>query len=89
MSTTELAGIGLKAIEYKDAVDARRDAAFEFDAACSKWKEGNGVSFIERGSEAWNQMLGAVAGEIETVKKAKAAERNTRERLFRAVRRAA
>lgn len=88
MSTTELAGIGLKAIEYKAAVDTRMSAAKEFGAACDKWKRRNRVGFIDRNSALWFQMMDALDDDLDVVKKAKAAERNARERLFRAVRRA-
>ena len=89
MSTTELAGIGLKAIDYKRAVDARKIAAADFGEACTEWKHANGVDYIERGSQQWNQMLAGVRDALTAIKKANAAERNARERLIRACRREA
>ena len=87
MSITTLAEVGLKATEYKKAVDARKLAVAAFVDACFRWKNDRGIGFIERNSDQWEQMLCGVADEHDAVSRAKANERNARERLFRACRR--
>lgn len=86
MSVTTLAEIGLKAVEYKNAVLARKLAVEKLGAACHRWKQAHGVNYVERHSDVWHTMMDSL-DEMTSVHKAKAAERNARERLFRACRR--
>ncbi len=88
MTVTILAEVGLKAVEYKNAVLARKLAVEELGSACHRWKQANGVNYVERHSDDWHKMMDSL-DEMALVQKAKAAERNARERLFRACRKVA
>lgn len=84
MSTIDLAAIGLKAIEYMQTVQIRKGANFTFGRACARWKRRNGIEFVEKGSDEWTRMMDGVSGPYSKRERAKADERNARERLFRA-----
>lgn len=85
MTVTALAEIGLKAIDYQNAVRERKLAAEKLGDACHQWKQTHGVGFVARHSDDWVRMMDALP-EMAAIQKAKAAERNARERLFRACR---
>jgi len=82
-----LAALGLKAIEYRIAVDARKEAAAEFGEACAKWKRKHRLGFIHKNSPEWDQMMKGLPEKVHTlIWRAKADEKNARQRLFRACR---
>lgn len=89
MSTTALAEVGLKAIIHQQAHAARRTAFVAFCDACQQWKQENGHGRLDRHTPEWDAMLEGVSTELAALSRAKAEERNSRERLFRACRRAA
>lgn len=90
MTTTNLAIAGLKAVEYKQSHDARKAANHAYQEACSEWRQRHRFfEDIERDSDEWNALMDFTATEYQALVKAKAAERNARERLFRACRKAA
>lgn len=88
-ATTALAAIGLKAIEFSAATSARFAALAKFREACREWHQENGDTYIEKSSPEWAEMLKACDAEYSALMAAKAGERNARERLLRACRRAA
>ena len=82
---TDLAAVGLKAIDYMSAVEARKVAAEQFGLACFHWKSRNCLGFIPKYTEAWSQMMEGLPASIhEAIDRAKKDERNARKRLFRA-----
>lgn len=85
-----LGNIGLKAIEYQVAVEARKQAATKFGEACSKWKAKHGYEFIKKHTAEWELMLDSLPNEVwALISSTKRNERNARDRLFRACRKAA
>ncbi|OBU53823.1 hypothetical protein [Stenotrophomonas maltophilia] len=85
-----LGAIGLKAIEYQQAVAARKEAGEKFGAACAKWKSENHADFIAKGTAAWDEMMQGLPDEVwSLIDRAKRNERNARDRLFRACKKAA
>ncbi|THJ30970.1 hypothetical protein E8K88_16535 [Lampropedia aestuarii] len=90
MTTTNLSIAGLKAVEYKQFHDARKAANAAYQEACSTWRHRNSFyEDIERDSKEWKALMKFTATEYQALVKAKAAERNARERMFRACRKAA
>ncbi|TMN24525.1 hypothetical protein [Pseudoxanthomonas sp. X-1] len=80
-----LGAVGLKAIEYQLAVEARKQSAFEFGLACETWKAQQGIDFIPKNSPEWDQMLHGLPQLVrDKLWRAKADEKNARARLFRA-----
>lgn len=89
MSIEKLAEVGLKAVQYKAATEKRKEAAAAYGRACREWKLANGIhDIIMKGSDEWARMEAGVSAQYQVIRKAKADERNARERLFRACRRA-
>ncbi|MGR4895827.1 hypothetical protein ACIPR8_11155 [Stenotrophomonas sp. LARHCG68] len=85
-----LGAIGLKAIEYQSAVEAKKKAAVEFGKACAKWKREHNLEFITKNSTDWQWMMHNIPAEVwALMSAAKRNERNARERLFRACKKAA
>lgn len=89
MSTTELAALGLKAIEFKQAMDARKLAVGDLRDEFSRWKDEHGIGRVERHSDEWQAMLDAAHDQLEVARRAKAVERNAMNRLLRACQRVA
>lgn len=90
MSINELAQIGLKAVEYRDAVEVRKNVAKAFGQACFDWKQEMGMGFIPKGSAEWELMMAGIPRFLHVaIDGAKRRERNARNRLFRAAAKAA
>lgn len=84
-----LGAIGLKAIEYQNAVEARKKAAIAFGDACAKWKQKHRLEFIPKNSPEWDQMMKGLPYRVhDEIRRAKVGEKNARARLFRACRKA-
>lgn len=92
MSVTDLAAIGLKAIDLFVATNERKETDHAFDQACKAWKLKNGIShgeeFIAKGSKEWKAMMRSANKPYQARALAKRKERNAKERLFRACRKA-
>lgn len=88
MNALTLAQIGLKAVAYQQAADARRVAFLAFGKACQAWKAENGHDRIERHTPEWRTLLEGIPVEQAALWRAMADERNARARLFRACRKA-
>ncbi len=86
MSLDALNEIGLKATVFCTASAKRRIAFLAFSDACSAWKRKNGHGHLERHTPEWDAMLQEVEKEWSALVRAKADERNSRERMFRACR---
>ncbi|PZP58301.1 MAG: hypothetical protein DI597_19410 [Pseudoxanthomonas spadix] len=80
-----LGAIGLKAMEFEVAVEARKTAVFEFGRHCERWKRRNGFDFIPKNTPEWDQMMQGLPQLVhDKLWRAKADEKNARARLFRA-----
>jgi len=92
LSITDLAAIGLKAIDLFVATNERRETDHAFDEACKAWKFKNGIShgeeFIAKGSKEWKAMMRSANKPYQGRALAKRKERNAKDRLFRACRKA-
>lgn len=89
MTPIRLSEIGLKAVEYERAMRARKSAQQALAFAYSDWKEAHGIERVDRGDGAWEMMMDDTKPSYQALLAARRAERNARERLFRACRRAA
>lgn len=87
MTTTQLAAIGLKAIEHDQAVVAHKNAQSVLTTAYQEWKDEHGIGRIERGTPEWEDMLKATRAEYLAVAEAERIEKNAGDRLRRACRR--
>lgn len=88
MTVLALGEIGIKAMAYQQAADARRVAFLAFSSACHVWKAENGYDRIERHTPEWRTLLEGIPVEQAALWRAMADERNARARLFRACRKA-
>lgn len=88
-SITDLAAIGLKAVEYKQTQDARKAAQADLNAAYKDWKESHCLERVDPGDGAWEMMLDDTKAPYQALIAAQRIERNAKDRLFRACRRAA
>ncbi|ROR21724.1 hypothetical protein EC845_2547 [Comamonas sp. BIGb0124] len=88
MTLIHLSEIGLKAIEYQQASGGRKAAEDALAFAYSDWKEAHGIERVERGDGAWEMMMDETQSSYQALLAARRMERNARERLFRACRRA-
>lgn len=78
--------LALAACHFAEAVNNRKKAQSDLDAAYRNWKRVNGIDyFIERNSYVWEMMLADTAGEYTEVVKAKRRERYRRDRLVELV----
>ena len=81
-----LAEIGLKAIQLQERIDARKIEARRFGKACADWKRANGLTYIERHTDLWGEMLKGVRPAYLAILDAKDDETKARKRLERACR---
>ncbi|RZL45917.1 MAG: hypothetical protein EOP74_00170 [Variovorax sp.] len=78
---TELAGIGIKAVDLHLAETARRIALDSLRQAYATYCTKKGWGFIERTSPEWAEMQAANTKQYQALKDAKAKEYNARRRL--------
>lgn len=86
MNAITLSVIGLKAVEYQQAIAARKAARKVLIDAYAAWKEEQGVSRVERDTKEWELMLDDTASEFRTFADAKRRESNLAAQLQRACR---
>lgn len=84
MTTLQLSEIGLKAVAWQRALEAKRDAEMYLRDACHAYKSRHALGYIGRNEPHYEAMLDATKPEYLALEKAKSAERNARTRLERA-----
>ena len=89
MSTLQLSEIGLKAVAWQRALEAKRDAQMHLRDACYAYKSRNALGYIGKTEPHYEAMLEATKPEYLALEKAKGAERNARTRLERACKKVA
>lgn len=85
---TAMAQIGLKAVEHHEAESVRRARLDDLRSAYRDFRHSKGYDFIEKNSDAWQEMQAACEVEYRALVAAKAVVYNASRRLATAIRRA-
>lgn len=84
MSLAILAEIGVKAMQFDQATNARRTAKRHYDQACKDWKIDSSAGYVAKGSSEWDEMLAETKPAYLGLCDAKDVEKNARAKLARA-----
>jgi hypothetical protein len=85
---TAMTQIGLKAVEHHEAESVRSARLDDLRSAYRDYRHENGLDFIEKNSEVWQEMQAACVVQYRALMAAKAVVYNAKRRLATAIRRA-
>jgi len=84
MKGVDVLKLAQAALQFADAVKARKQAEHALDHAYSAWKHDNDITvMIQRGDDEWDAMMLATQAEYLAVRRCRDRERRGRDKLVK------